>query len=120
MLKQPTRERDEQPQKFSYTVLLQVGLQSLLSRQRSGELLPHLSTLTSLSMIRLAVYFCCTFLRVASTGYYPAPCSMELGLSSSTTFRYCTCDRTTYSLYICFSYIIITCLFIRINCNLFA
>ncbi len=29
-----------------------------------------------------AVYFCCTFLGVASTGGYPAPCPMELGLSS--------------------------------------
>jgi len=29
-----------------------------------------------------AVSFCCTFLGVASTGYYPAPCPMELGLSS--------------------------------------
>src|SRR5690554_4026125 len=30
-----------------------------------------------------AVSFCCTILGVASTGYYPAPCPMELGLSSS-------------------------------------
>lgn len=29
-----------------------------------------------------AVYLCCTILGVASTGGYPAPCSMELGLSS--------------------------------------
>ena len=31
-----------------------------------------------------AVYFCCTFLRVASTRGYLAPCPMELGLSSYT------------------------------------
>jgi len=30
----------------------------------------------------MAVYLCCTSLRVASTGYYPAPCPMEPGLSS--------------------------------------
>ena len=29
-----------------------------------------------------AVYFCCTFPGVASAGRYPAPCPMELGLSS--------------------------------------
>ena len=32
--------------------------------------------------LNMAVCFCGTFLRVASTGYYPAPCPMELGLSS--------------------------------------
>jgi len=31
---------------------------------------------------KVAVYFCCTFLGVTSTGNYPAPCSMEPGLSS--------------------------------------
>ena len=35
-----------------------------------------------------AVYLCCTFLGVASTGCYPAPCPMELGLSS------CRCTRS--------------------------
>ena len=29
-----------------------------------------------------AVYFCGTFLKVAPTGYYPAPCPAKLGLSS--------------------------------------
>lgn len=28
------------------------------------------------------VYLCCTFLQVTLTGSYPAPCPMELGLSS--------------------------------------
>ena len=32
---------------------------------------------------RQAVYFCCTFLRVASTGISPASCPVKLGLSSS-------------------------------------
>ena len=33
--------------------------------------------------INRAVYFCCTFLRVASTGISPASCPVKLGLSSS-------------------------------------
>ena len=32
--------------------------------------------------LKAAVYFCCTFLGVASTGCYPALCPAELGLSS--------------------------------------
>ena len=32
--------------------------------------------------LSLAVYLCCTFLKVAFTGSYPAPCPVELGLSS--------------------------------------
>ena len=62
------------------SILHQVGFASRTSRQAAGELLPRLSILTSR---RDAVYFCCTFLGVASTGDYPAPCPMELGLSSS-------------------------------------
>ncbi len=31
--------------------------------------------------------FCGTFLRVAPTGRYPAPCSVQLGLSSDVAFR---------------------------------
>ena len=42
-----------------------------------------------------AVYFCCTFLEVTFTGYYPAPCSVELGLSSCIA-----CDHLIYSLLI--------------------
>ena len=33
-----------------------------------------------------AVSFCCTFLGVASTGCYPAPCPAELGLSSAASY----------------------------------
>ncbi len=54
------------------------GLQSLDCHQPSGGLLPHLSILTN----KLAVYFCCTFLKVTLTGSYPAPCPMKPGLSS--------------------------------------
>ena len=34
-----------------------------------------------------AVYFCCTFLRVASTGISPASCPAKLGLSSRANIR---------------------------------
>ena len=34
-----------------------------------------------------AVYFCCTFLGVASTGRYPASCPVKPGLSSPAAFR---------------------------------
>ena len=37
---------------------------------------------------REAVYFCCTFLRVASTGRYPAFCPVKPGLSSPAVFRH--------------------------------
>ena len=36
----------------------------------------------------MAVYFCCTILRVASTGRYPASCPMKPGLSSPAAFRH--------------------------------
>ncbi len=35
-----------------------------------------------------AVHFCCTFLRVASTGRYPASCPVKPGLSSPAAFRH--------------------------------
>ena len=38
-------------------------------------------------LIAYAVYFCCTVLRVASTGCYPASCPSEPGLSSIMPFR---------------------------------
>jgi|GEM_PF-685509 len=49
----------------------------------AGELLPHRFTLTSgnKSSPRRST-FCGTFLPVTGTGRYPAPCPMELGLSS--------------------------------------
>ena len=42
-----------------------------------------------------AVYFCCTFLRVASTGISPASCPAKLGLSSRAKTR--PRDRSDYS-----------------------
>ncbi len=78
-LKPPSREM---PGKLSllYQVLLRMGFTSSVSRHTVGELLPRLSTLT----VFTAVYFCCTFLEVAFTRCYLAPCPVELGLSSCT------------------------------------
>ena len=39
--------------------------------------------------VKLAVYFCCTILRVTSTGRYPASCPAKPGLSSPDPFRFC-------------------------------
>ena len=70
-------------------VLFLFGLSSdgvyicLFCYQKSGSLLHCLSTLTA----KAAVYFCCTFLRVTSTGRYPASCPVKPGLSSSAPFR---------------------------------
>ena len=57
----------------------------------TGELLPHRFTLTQ-SIEREALslgrsIFCGTFLPVTGTGCYPAPCPMELGLSSRSDIK---------------------------------
>jgi len=56
----------------------------------TGALLPHRFTLTRLLTLSGSPFptrswrfdFCGTFLRVSPTGRYPAPCSLEPGLSS--------------------------------------
>ena len=55
-----------------------------------GGLLHRLCTLTG---VKPAVYFCCTFLGVASTGRYPASCPLKPGLSSPAAFRLCSRDH---------------------------
>jgi len=55
----------------------------------AGEPLPHLFTLTV-----TAVCFCGTLRRVAPPGCYPAPCSVELGLSSDSFPRGKSCPRS--------------------------
>jgi len=61
----------------------------------AGELLPHRFTLAPSTEGRFV--FCGTFLRVAPTGCYPAPCPEELGLSSRSQrgaggYLFCTGD----------------------------
>ena len=67
------------------------GLQSPFRYRKDGGLLHHLSTLTlyqqGIPCDYKAVYFCCTGLRVTSTGRYPASYPVKPGLSSSATKR---------------------------------
>ncbi len=63
----------------SRAILLQVGFSRARVTAVLCELLPHNFTLTRESR---AVCFCGTFLRVASTGRYPAPSPLKPGLSS--------------------------------------
>ena len=53
----------------------------------AGALLPHRFTLTCAPSSKRQCHrrfaLCCTFLRVASTGSYPAPCPSESGRSSN-------------------------------------
>ena len=62
------------------TALLRIEFTATDSSQPSGELLPHLSTLTGQ---RPADYFCCTFPRVAPGGCYPLslPCGARTFLT---------------------------------------
>jgi len=62
-------------------VLLQVGFTLARVTAERRALLPHDFTLTV--SCEAAVCFCGTFLRVAPTGRYPAPCPMEPGRSST-------------------------------------
>ena len=76
-----------EPVEPSYLVLLRVGFVQPTSLLVAGELLPHHFTLARTPMPSgpLAVCFCGTFRRVSPPGRYPAPCSVELGLSSPRT-----------------------------------
>jgi len=67
------------PQAPFYSVLLRVGFAQPTSHPVAGELLPHHFTLAPKTG---AVCFCGTFRRVTPPGRYPAPCPVELGLSS--------------------------------------
>ena len=63
----------------SYLVLLRAGFTWPAGHPTAGGLLPHHFTLAG---SRRRCHFCGTFLRVTPTGYYPALCSAEPGLSS--------------------------------------
>ena len=54
----------------------------LHSRKVANALVSSYLAFPPLPKLVSAVYLCCTFLQVTLTGYYPAPCPMELGLSS--------------------------------------
>ena len=93
------------PSQSLFRFLLRAGFTSRTSRQAAGELLPHLSTLTSPTHVPAktkslqkahsrgeAVSLCCTFPRVASGGRYPLslPCGARTflmnGLSALSTW----------------------------------
>lgn len=80
--KRPTRDRRA-------TLCLLFGLASdgvyicPVCYHTGGSLLHCPSNLTT----NVAVYFCCTFLRVTSTRRYLASCPMKPGLSSPVAFR---------------------------------
>lgn len=72
------------PPHFALFTLHQMGFAQPLCHHSVSELLPHFSTLTATTKkVAVSGYFLCTFLKVAFTGSYPAPCPMEPGLSSS-------------------------------------
>jgi hypothetical protein len=92
------------------------GLPSFFGHPKNGALLPHHFTLTKLfspyaicaKSERTGRYiFCCTFLRVATTPRYGAPCPVVFGLSSGP----CWIRRSSVLLrpcinQICFQYMI--------------
>ena len=94
------------PSQALFRFLLRAGFTSRTSRQAAGELLPHLSTLALSDIPNLrfgvslkAVSLCCTFLQVALTGRYPAPCPMELRLSSPRSKSSSDCMSYSQNLY---------------------
>ena len=90
-LKRPTRKHDGQPYHFLFGLASNGVYMCPPCYQRGGSLLHCPSTLTvseELVLLTLAVYFCCTFLGVTSTGRYPASCPVKPGLSSPAAFRH--------------------------------
>ena len=101
-LQQPTRElRADHPTCAPLFGLTPSGVYQILNVTiENGKLLPHRFTLTPLDKKEFPSegrsIFCGTFLPVSRTGCYPAPCPMELGLSSRPSNR--TSDHS-----VCFS-----------------
>ena len=74
------------PRQRFCSVLLRMGFTYAPSVTR--EAVVSYTALPPLPGIYRAVYFCCTILRVASTGRYPASCPVKPGLSSPAVFRH--------------------------------
>ena len=74
------------PRQRFCSVLLRMGFTYAPSVTR--EAVVSYTALPPLPGIYRAVYFCCTILRVASTGRYPASCPVKPGLSSPAAFRH--------------------------------
>ena len=84
-LMRPTRESSEARRLLlSYLVFHRVGFtEPPLSPAAVVSSYLTFSPLPSASPRSWRCFFCGTFLRITSTGRYPAPCLAELGLSSS-------------------------------------
>jgi hypothetical protein len=95
-LQQPTREpRAGRPQTLPYLALLRVGFTKLpVSPPKLVSSYLAISPLPQQKILLWRFIFCGTFLKVALTGCYPAPCPAELGLSS----RQPVVDRRSSSL----------------------
>ena len=93
------------PRQRFCSVLLRMGFTYAPSVTR--EAVVSYTALPPLPGIYRAVYFCCTILRVASTGRYPASCPVKPGLSSSEPFRLSSRDHPSY-LYMIESFPIVT------------
>jgi hypothetical protein len=93
-LKQPTRVRDGPPHR---TPMRSCSRWGLPSRRVSAPLVRSYRTVASLPVNEAdkwpqtigGLHVCGTFLGIAPTGGYPAPCPAELGLSSRAAFRRC-------------------------------
>ncbi len=86
-LQRLVKKQDGQPlcQSTCFFVLHQAGFtEPSLSPKKRWAFTPPFHPYFAKSK---AVYFCCTFLRVASTGGYPALCPAVLGLSSCLHMR---------------------------------
>jgi hypothetical protein len=93
-LKRPTREVSEQPHPSPIRSCCGWGLPS---RPVTWPLVRSYRTVSSLPRQPGRFVFCGTFLRIAPTGRYPAPCSVQLGLSSGSAFRTAARDRLANS-----------------------
>ena len=82
------------PRQRFCSVLLRMGFTYAPSVTR--EAVVSYTALPPLPGIYRAVYFCCTILRVTSTGRYPASCPVKPGLSSSGPFRLSSRDHLAW------------------------
>ena len=104
-LQQPTRElRTGRPQTLPYLALLQVGFTELpVSPLELVSSYLTISPLPDQKYLLRRYIFCGTFLKVALTGCYPAPCPAELGLSSrqprSLASDHLACSDDLYLIY---------------------
>ena len=92
-LKRRTRRRDGQP--LNCLSIRSCSKWGLHSHEVAITLVSSYLTFPPLPELTQAVYLCCTFLQVTLTGRYPAPCPMELGLSSPRSQS--SSDCTSYS-----------------------